>query len=105
MAKILTSIMVMSIISFTAYAFETTPKGKIIFTQGHANPNCRTVKFKENDSGIVRLFRIADIATDDDISAVALSALMGNRDVTISYNATVTTGCGSEPRISFITIY
>ena len=96
---------VLGLVSFTAHAFETTSIGKIIFTQGHTSPACRTVKFKENDSGLVNLFRIADVPTDDDVSAVALSALMGNRDVTISYNATETTGCGSEPRILFITIY
>lgn len=100
-------LLLISIAAFSSaiYAFETTGKGKIISTQGHVSPNCRTVAFKENDTNIVKAFRIQDIPTDDDISAVALSALMANRDASISYEPAVTSGCGTEPRILFITVY
>ncbi len=63
------------------------------------------VGLKESASGNVKYFRIQDVATDDDVSAVALASLLSNRDVNISYETTVTTGCGSEPRILFITIF
>lgn len=91
--------------AFVTPAFaEVTQKGKIVSTEGHANPNCRIVQHRENGTGTVRYFRIADIAGDDDVSAVVLAALMANRDITITYGAQ-TTGCGSEPSINYVTVY
>ena len=84
---------------------DQTAKGKIIFTQGHYVPDCRVVKHQENISGIERTFRIQDVAGDDDINAVLLSALMASRDVVINYDLGVTTGCGTEPRLSHVTVY
>lgn len=86
-------------------ATETTAKGKIVFTQGHRVPDCRTVEHVENATGTVRFFRIQDVQGHDDVSAVALSALMSGRDTTITYDPAVTTGCGSEPSIEYITVY
>lgn len=92
------------VMSQAAYSSEWSGLGKILSTQGHYSPNCRTVRHQEAATGIIRAFRISDIATDDDISAVVLSALMSNRDVNITFDSLVTTGCGTEPRISYITI-
>ena len=92
-------------VSTNAFAFETTQKGKILFTQGHSSPNCRVVKHKENDTGDVSLFRIKDVPGDDDVAANVLAALIADRDVTISYDPNVTTGCGPEPKVIFVTIY
>jgi len=96
------------LVNSSAFA-EVTKAGKVLSTQGHEAPNCRIVKHKENDVdgvvGITRFFRIKDVVTDDDVSAVALAALVSNRDVTINYVPGVGSGCGSEPKILYITIY
>lgn len=84
---------------------DATQKGKIIATEGHTSPDCRTLVFKDNATGNQKVFRIKDVAGDDDVSSIALTALVAQKDVTIYYEPTVTTGCGSEPRISYITIY
>jgi hypothetical protein len=88
----------------TAIAADTAA-GKIVGTQGHINPACRTVTHKENATGTVRYFRIAPVTgAADDISAVVLAALVSSSDVVISYDPSITTGCGAEPRIQFIAI-
>ena len=91
--------------SSVAYA-DSTGVGKIVYTQGHIGPNCRTVMHRENDTGAERWFRIQDVSGGhDDVSATVLAALMGNRDTVITYVPGETTGCGAEPRITYITIY
>ena len=89
---------------FSALA-DTTITGKIISTEGHSTPSCRVLKLKENGTGAEKVFRIADVQGHDDIGAVALSALIANREVSVTYNPTQTTGCGSEPKVIYITIY
>ncbi|BFM12774.1 hypothetical protein R50072_29270 [Simiduia litorea] len=84
---------------------DVTPKGKILQTEGHSNPDCRTVVFKENSTGITKAFRIKNVAGDDDISSVILTAIISQKDVTIFYNPSVTTGCGTEPKIDYVTLY
>ncbi|MFT5162413.1 MAG: hypothetical protein ACI9FJ_000989 [Alteromonadaceae bacterium] len=84
---------------------ESTGKGKIIYTQGHMSPACRTVSHKTNDTGLVKYFRIAAVAGDDDIQSVVLAALMADRDVDIFYDPAQTTGCGTEPAIVFATVF
>lgn len=84
---------------------ETTAPGKIEVTQGHANPNCRMVKHKENGSGIERWFRIQQVQGKDDVAAVVLAALISKRDVTIFWVPGQTTGCGSEPAINYISTF
>jgi hypothetical protein len=84
----------------------STALAKVLYTQGHTAPSCRMVSVKENSTGIVRTFRIADVAGGhDDVSAVLLAALTTNRDVEIAYDPAQTSGCGSEPRIIYITIH
>lgn len=82
-----------------------TGKGKIVFTQGHFVPSCRTVKFLHNETGLVSYFRIGDYAGSGDIQSVILSALISSRDVVIVYDPNVTTGCGTEPKIRHITVF
>ena len=84
---------------------ENTGKGKVLFTQGHINPACRTVGFQALGSNDTQYFRISNIHGDDDVNAVLLAALMANREVDIHYETNVTTGCGTEPRIVFLTVY
>lgn len=82
-----------------------TAIGKVGNFIGHTTPACRMVMHRENATGIQRWFRVRDVAGKDDVTAVALAALMGNRDTTINYQEGVTTGCGGEPAITYITIY
>jgi len=84
---------------------ETTGKGKIVFTQGHTSPNCRTVLHKANGTGVQKYFRIADVPGNDDVQSIMLAALMAKRDVNIFYEPGQTTGCGEEPRIVYVTVY
>ena len=92
-------------LSTFSYA-DATPRGKIIQTEGHVYANCRTVVFKENATGNTKAFRILDTTQgDDDVSSVVLTALVSQKDVTIFYEPNVTTGCGTEPRILYVTIY
>ena len=82
-----------------------TGAGKIVFTQGHHSPNCRIVKYKSNLNGEIKTFRIANTNGDDDVNSVILAALVSRRNVNIHYNPSITTGCGSEPKILYVTIY
>jgi hypothetical protein len=93
-------------LTFASPAFaDSTSVGKIIYTQGHVAPSCRTVQHKENATGQIRNFRIQEIAGKDDVGAIVLSALLANRDVAIVYDPAQTTGCGGEPKILYVTIY
>jgi hypothetical protein len=83
---------------------DTTGKGKVIFTQGHNGPTCRTVLHKVNNTGEVKYFRIPNVPGND-IQRVLLAALMANRDVDIYYQPNETTGCGTEPAIGYVTIF
>lgn len=84
---------------------DMTEKGKIMQTEGHSTPNCRTVVHKENVSGIQRTFRIKEAQVPDDISSIILTALVAQKDVAIFYDPAVTTGCGAEPKISYVRLY
>ena len=89
----------------TVVQADATQKGKVIATEGHTSPNCRTLVFKDNATGNQKAFRIKDVTGHDDVSSVGLTALVAQKDVTIYYDPAVTTGCGSEPGIAYITIY
>ena len=87
--------------AFAGYVI--TPIGKIVATQGHVQPSCRMVLFKENASGNQKWFRIPD-KSGTDIGSVALTALVSGKGATIMYDPNVTTGCGTEPAITVIEI-
>jgi hypothetical protein len=84
---------------------DNTELARIVFTEGHSSPNCRTIEIKENDSGSTKRFRIAHVDGDDDIASIVLAALMAERDVKVWYTEGVTTGCGNEPKISYLRVY
>lgn len=86
-------------------AIESTALGKVVFTEGHYSPSCRQVQHKENDTGVVKTFRILNVDSDDDISSIVLAALVSGRDVRIWYDDSVTTGCGTQPRINYIRMF
>lgn len=97
--------MIIAICVFQTVHADVTDKGKIISTMGHIGPSCRMLVHRENGTGTQRTFRIANVDGDDDVNAIAIAALVGGRDVVITYVPETTTGCGTEPGISYITIY
>ncbi len=82
----------------------STGKGKVLSTQGHWSPSCRTIRFQESGSSMIQIFRIQNVQGDD-INAVILSSMMADKDVVISYDPNITSGCGTEPRISHVTVF
>ena len=88
----------------TAFATEQTVTGKILQTQGHVTPACRMVQVRRNSDGAILWFRVPDTGTDNSILSVTLTALTTGLSVMIDYDNTVTTGCGTEPRITYISI-
>lgn len=87
-----------------ASASADTVRGKIVRTQGHVAPNCRVVTVKRNDNGQLLHLRISATGAEDGVLAVTLTALTTALDVEIVFTPGVTTGCGTEPRIEWITL-
>lgn len=87
-----------------APATADTVRGKILRAEGHISPNCRTVMLKRNDTGALMYFRIAATGLEDGVLAVILTALTTGLDVDITFTPGATTGCGSEPRIEYVSI-
>lgn len=86
-----------------ASAAPTTVQGKIVVTQGHEAPACRTVTLKRND-GALMYFRIPDTGADNSILSITITALTTRLNVEVTYDPAVTTGCGTEPKITFISL-
>ncbi len=103
--KLTLCLALLAVSMYSVAAVVSTGKGRIVSTQGHTNPDCRVVLFKSNDTGEQKHFRIAATARDDSVQPVIMSALISKRDVEIHYEADVTTGCGTEPKIMFVTLY
>jgi hypothetical protein len=89
---------------FAASASADTIRGKIVRTQGHVAPNCRVVTVKRNDNQQLVHLRIAATGAEDGVLAVTLTALTTGLDVEVVFTTGVTTGCGTEPRIEWITL-
>lgn len=96
----------MALLAGSASAATTVVQGKIIKTEGHEVPSCRTVTFKRNDNNQLMYFRIPAPASgpDNGILAVTMAALVTGLNVDVAYDPAATTGCGAEPRIQFITL-
>ncbi|KRA60031.1 hypothetical protein ASD79_07220 [Caulobacter sp. Root655] len=86
-------------------AWAEAVRGTIVQTQGHISPSCRTVVLKRKDTDAPMSFRILQTGTEDGVLSVTLTALTTGREVEIYYTPGNTSGCGTEPRIEFITIY
>lgn len=87
-----------------AFAAPTTVQGKIVVTQGHEAPACRTVTLKRNDNGALMYFRIPDTGADNSILSITITALTAHLNVDVTYDPAITTGCGPEPKITFISL-
>lgn len=97
-------LLALGLMAFTSFADSIQVSGKIVATQGHSTPSCRMVKLRETPTSLIKVFRIADVTGHDDINSIALAALVANRDVIITYDTTLTTGCGGEPKVLYIEI-
>ncbi|WP_146218157.1 MULTISPECIES: hypothetical protein [unclassified Caulobacter] len=95
----------LAVMAGPAAAASMTAVGKIRFTQGHENPACRVVELRKTSDGSSMYFRIPNTEGDGSIMAVTLTALASNLTVEVTYDPAVTTGCGSDPKIQYITIY
>lgn len=91
--------------SSPALASIAVVRGKIVSTQGHEYPACRVVQLKRSDTGALMWFRIPSTGTEDSIMATTLTAVATGLEVSIAYDLALTTGCGPEPKISYISIY
>ncbi|KRA60425.1 hypothetical protein ASD79_09350 [Caulobacter sp. Root655] len=92
-------------LSSHALAAGTTVRGTIVSTQGHEVPACRTVALKRKTDGVLMYFRIPTTGVEDGIMATTITALTTRREVEIYYDPAATTGCGTEPRIQFISLF
>lgn len=91
--------------SSQALAAEVQVRGKVLQVQGHLNPACRMLFLKRNDNGATMWFRLPDLGADQSMLSVALTGLSAGLDVQIDYDQAVTTGCGTEPRIVWISLF
>lgn len=78
--------------------------GRVLQAQGHVTPSCRMVQVRRDSDGSIFWFRIPDTGSDNSILAVALSALTTGLAVEVGYDTTVGSGCGTEPRIIWISM-
>ena len=85
-------------------AAEAQLTGKILQAQGHVTAACRMVQVRRNTDAAIFWFRVPDTGADNSILAVALSALTSGLSVVIDYDASVGSGCGTEPRITYISL-
>ena len=87
-----------------AFADAITVRGKVTVAQGHVGPSCRMVQLRRADDGTYTWFRITATGQEDGILATALTALATGLDVDINYDPAVSSGCGAEPRIAYISL-
>ena len=90
-------------VSFPARAQDTLVSGRLLLSEGHEVPPCRRLQLR-TESGNDMWFHLSDGGADNSIIAVALTALAGNKRVTIAYRPSLFSGCGTEPRVLYISI-
>lgn len=87
-----------------AFAATQSVTGRVIGTMGHVNPACRQA-FIQDSAGNQYVFRMAlPSSGPDSIMAVLLAAATSQLQVTVVYDPSITTGCGSEPAIQYVTL-
>ena len=81
-----------------------TVRGRITVTQGHISPSCRMVQLRRVVDNEYMWFRIKGTGQEDSIMAVTLAALTSGLEVEITYDPAVSSGCGGEPGITYISL-
>lgn len=91
-------------LSASAQAQAVDVIGRIVEAEGHLIPQCRRIALRDDATGTITYYRIPNTGSDDGILAVALTALTSGLKVRLAYDTGVTTGCGAENRVSYITL-
>lgn len=94
----------LSLLAHPALASQQVISGKVLFTQGHVNPACRQVTVQDT-TGTTYVFRIPTPSGPDSIGSAVLAAAISGQQVDVIFDTTVTTGCGTEPAISYVTVH
>lgn len=100
----LLSFLIMSSFASAASADVVTVRGKITVTQGHISPSCRMVQFRRSADNVYMWFRIKGTGQEDGVMAVTLAAITSGMEVEITYDSAVSSGCGGEPGIIYISL-
>lgn len=87
-----------------AAAASTTVRGTIIRTEGHESPACRTVVLRKADGGLLP-FRMPANSVENGIMSITLTALATRLEVEITYDPALTSGCGADPKIQYISLF
>jgi hypothetical protein len=87
-----------------AAAASTTVRGTIVRTEGHESPACRTVVLKKADGALLP-FRMPANSVENGIMSITLTALATRLEVEITYDPALTSGCGVDPRIQYISLF
>ena len=91
------------ILAQPAYAQDIQSTGRLLQVEGHEVPACRRLLLRE-DGGPDRWFRVPDTGADNSILAVSLAALGSGKKVRVAWQAALTSGCGTEPKVLYIAI-
>ena len=81
-----------------------TVRGKVTVTQGHVSPSCRMVQLRRSIDNAYMWFRIKGTGQEDGVMAVTLAAITSGMEVEITYDPAVSSGCGGEPGIVYISL-
>jgi hypothetical protein len=87
-----------------AWATDTQVTGTVLQVEGHLNPACRRLVLQPRGGSATLTFRLPNTGADNSILSVALTALASGHSINVDYDPTVTTGCGTEPQITFVTL-
>lgn len=87
-----------------ASAANMVVRGTIVSTQGHESPACRYVVIRRKSDAAILTFRIPVSSTENGILPVTIAAVVTGREVDVTFDPTLTSGCGGEPRIIVISI-
>lgn len=104
MRKFIAMAVAMLLVPSIAHASEVTVVGKVLQTQGHTTPACRMMQLRKSADGSVIWFRIPDTGQDNSILAVSMTALTTGLSVNVAYDPSITSGCGTEPQITWISL-
>lgn len=91
------------LLAHPVHAQDMQSTGRLLQAEGHETAACRRLLLRE-DSGTDRWFRIPNTGTDNSILAVSLAALGSGKKVRIAWQSALTTGCGTEPKVLYISI-
>ena len=99
------AILISGVVSQGALGATQSISGKVTLVQGHLSAACREV-FVQDSSGTMYTFRIGlPSSGPDSIMTVVLSAEIAQLEVDVVYDPAITTGCGTEPEIQYVSVH